>query len=260
MKKELLNAIKTLKDFNIWTELAYSQIRTRYARTVLGPLWELIGLILLLIPLSLLWSKLWERPVSDFFVYLFSGYSLFRFISTTIGDASQNFITGYGPLIKNININPLICTLSLCFRNLIFFGHILIFILFLNLFFELNINFLLLFIFLICLFFSILNVSTIIAFMCVRYRDLSNLIGLFMSLLFFFTPIIWDANQLSAKHKILFIEPNLLYHYIEFFRSSILNGNVNYLSFNVVITFTFLSTIVNLYVLKKFKKSLVTWI
>ena len=81
-----------------------------------------------------------------------------------------------------------------------------------------------------------------------------------MSLLFFFTPIIWDANQLSAEHKILFIEPNLLYHYIEFFRSSILNGNVNNLSFYIVIIFTFISTLLNLYVLKNFKKVLVTWI
>jgi ABC-type polysaccharide/polyol phosphate export permease len=260
MKKEFLEAIKIIRNFNVWSELAYSQIRTRYARTVLGPLWELIGLVFLLIPLAVLWSKLWERPISDFFVYLFTGYSLFRFISTTIGDASQNFISGYGPLIKNININPLVCTLSLCFRNMIFFGHILIFILFLGFFFELKINYFLLLIFLVCLFFSLLNVSTLIAFLCVRYRDLSNLIGLFMSLLFFFTPIIWDVNQLSAKHKILFIEPNLLYHYIEFFRSSILNGNVNNLSFYVVIIFTFISTLLNLYVLKNFKKVLVTWI
>ena len=235
-------------------------IRTRYARTVMGPLWELIGLVFLLFPLSILWSKLWDRPIADFFIYLFSGYSLFRFISTTIGDASQNFVVSYGNMIKNININPLICTLSLCFRNLIFFGHILIFIFFLGFFFELKINFFLLIFFLLCLFISLLNVSTLIAFLCVRYRDLSNLIGLVMSLLFFFTPIIWDANQLSGKHKILFIEPNLLYHYIEFFRSSILYGKVNDLSFYVVIIFTIVSSILTLYVLKKFKKVLVTWI
>ena len=82
MKKEFLEAIKIIRNFNVWSELAYSQIRTRYARTVLGPLWELIGLVFLLVPLAVLWSKLWERPISDFFVYLFTGYSLFRFIST----------------------------------------------------------------------------------------------------------------------------------------------------------------------------------
>lgn len=260
MKKEFLNSIKIFKNYDIWSELAFSQIRVRYARTVLGPIWELLGLVLLLVPLSMLWSKLWDRPIADFFVYLFSGYSLFRFISTTISDASQNFVTGYGSLIKNVNINPLICSLSLCFRNFIFFGHVLVFIFLLSFIFELNINFLLLSFFLICLFFTLLNVSTIVAFICVRYRDLSNLIGLFISLLFFFTPIIWEANQLSAKNKVLFIEPNLLYHYIEFFRSSILNGNVNNLSFIVVVNFTLISTFINLLVLKKYKKSLVTWI
>lgn len=260
MKKEFLNSIKIFKNYDIWCELAFSQIRVRYARTILGPIWELLGLVLLLVPLAMLWSKLWDRQISDFFIYLFSGYSLFRFISTTIGDASQNFVTGYGTLIKNVNINPLICSLSLCFRNFIFFGHVLIFIFFLSFFFELNINLFLLFFYLICLFFSLLNITTIIAFICVRYRDLSNLVGLFVSLLFFFTPIIWEANQLSTKNKILFIEPNLLYHYIEFFRSTIINGNVNNLSFVVVVSFTVISSFLNLYILKKYKKNLVTWI
>jgi len=260
MKNEFLLSVKVFKNYDVWVELAFSQIRTRYARTVLGPIWELLGLVFLLIPLAILWSRLWDRPVADFFVYLFSGYSLFRYISTTIGDASQNFLTGYGALIKNVNINPLVCTLALCFRNFIFFCHILIFIFFLGFFFELQINFLLLLLYLVCLFITLLNVSTLVAFVCVRFRDLSNLIGLFMSLLFFFTPIIWDIDQLPEKHKVLFIEPNLLYHYIEFFRSTIINGNVNNLSFNVVLIFTLTSTFFTLFVLKKYRKILVTWI
>ena len=81
-----------------------------------------------------------------------------------------------------------------------------------------------------------------------------------MSLLFSLLQLFGMQINFQLKNKILFIEPNLLYHYIEFFRSSILNGNVNNLSFCVVIIFTFISTFLNLYVLKNFKKVLVTWI
>lgn len=259
MKKTLIETIKVIKDYDVWTEIAFSQIRTRYARTIIGPLWELIGLVVLLVPMSLLWSNLWTAPKSDFFIYLFTGYSIFRFISVTIGDASTNFMNSYSAIIKNINIHPLVCILSLCFRNFIYFFHIIIFIFIISFFFHLKINFILLSFFLLCLFLTIINVSTFVAFLCCRYRDLSNLISLCMTLIFFFTPIIWDVKQLPVQYKILLIEPNILYHYIEFFRSSLINGNVNRLSFLIVIIFTFLSSLLNLYIFKKFKKRLVLW-
>ncbi|MDB3887198.1 ABC transporter permease [Candidatus Pelagibacter sp.] len=260
MLKEFSKTVEAFKNYEIWSELAFSQIRARYARTFLGPIWELLGLVLLLIPLSILWSKLWNRPINDFFIYLFSGYSLFRHISTTLGNASQNFITDYGSMIKNINLNPLIYLLALNFRNLIFFFHVLAFIFLLGIFFELRINFGLLILFLICMFITLLSVSTILSFLCIRFRDLSNIVTLVISLLFFFTPIIWEIDQISSKNKILFIDPNLLYHYIEFFRSSIINGTVNNLSFTVVLTFTLVISIVAIFILKNFRKKLVTWI
>jgi ABC-2 type transport system permease protein len=81
-----------------------------------------------------------------------------------------------------------------------------------------------------------------------------------MTLIFFFTPIIWDVKQLPAQYKMALIEPNILYHYIEIYRSSLINGNVNRLSFLIVIIFTFLSSLLNLFIFKKFKKKLVLWI
>ena len=99
-----------------------------------------------------------------------------------------------------------------------------------------------------------------LSFLCIRFRDLANIVSLVISLLFFFTPIIWEIDQISTKNKILFIDPNLLYHYIEFFRSSIINGTVNNLSFTVVLTFTLVISIVAIFILKNFRKKLVTWI
>ena len=74
------------------------------------------------------------------------------------------------------------------------------------------------------LIFFITGVATsfILAVFCLKFRDLQFSIIVALQLIFFMTSVIWKIDQLSDKAQRFIIEPNLLYHYIEFFRSSLL--------------------------------------
>jgi ABC-2 type transport system permease protein len=81
-----------------------------------------------------------------------------------------------------------------------------------------------------------------------------------MQLIFFITPVLWETAQLSENINNLIVLPNPVYHYIEFFRSALLNNVINQFSLTYVLIFTTLSFIISLFVYSKIKNKIIFWI
>lgn len=260
MKKELISLYQSLVNFDLYKELADAKMRARYNRTVLGPFWEILGALILLLLLSFLWSKLWKVTFLNFFTYLLIGYTLWRTILSTTTDACQLFSNTYTGVLKNVKINPFILAISCAYKNfltLLLNFPIIIFILYLNNQLHFSSIFLSMF-FMFLFFLSSVAASFLLAVLCLRYRDLEHTIGVLLGMVFFFTPIIWNVNQLG--NNISYINLNILYHYINFFRSGLQNGEVNLLSIIVVVTTTTFLIFLALYVSKKTHKKIAYWI
>lgn len=260
MRREIISLYRSLINFDLYKELADAKMRARYNRTVLGPFWEIFGALVLLLLLSFLWSKLWKVTFLNFFTYLLVGYTLWRTILSTTTDACQLFSSTYTGVLKNVKINPFILAISCAYKNfltLLLNFPIIIFILYLNN--QLHFSSIFLSIFFMFLFFlSSVAASFLLAVLCLRYRDLEHTIGVLLGMVFFFTPIIWNVNQLG--NNISYINLNILYHYINFFRSGLQNGEVNLLSIIVVVTTTTFLIFLALYVSKKTHKKIAYWI
>ena len=262
--KDMFTEIKffyqSLLNIELWYELALSKIRARFNRTVLGPLWEILGSFVLLVLLAFLWSKLWNKNFIDFFTYLFIGFTLWRTILSTVTDANMLLSHTYGSLIKNVYIHPFVLCIASSYKNLITLllnFPIIILILLIN--DNLHpASIIYCFFFLILFFISSICVTFIFSTLCLRFRDLEHTISVFFGILFFFTPIIWEPSQLGSK--IFLVETNMLYHYIEFFRSGLINGNVNILSIISVFSFTILLFFFTIFVSKKIKKKIPYWV
>ena len=260
MKKEIISLYQALVNFDLYKELADTKMRARYNRTVLGPFWEIFGALVLLLLLSFLWSKLWKVTFLNFFTYLLVGYTLWRTILSTTTDACQLFSNTYTGILKNVKINPFILAIACAYKNfltLLLNFPIIIFILYLNN--QLHFSSIFLSIFFMFLFFlSSVAASFLLAVLCLRYRDLEHTIGVLLGMVFFFTPIIWNVNQLG--NNISYINLNVLYHYINFFRSGLQNGEVNLLSIIVVVITTTFLIFLALYVSKKSHKKIAYWL
>jgi ABC-2 type transport system permease protein len=79
-------------------------------------------------------------------------------------------------------------------------------------------------------------------------------------MLFFFTPIIWQADQIGHGEKIFLIESNFLYHFINFFRSGFVNGKIEYFSMLMMTIVTILLFFVATFLHNKYKKKIIFWI
>jgi len=260
MKKEIISLYQSLINFNLYIELANAKMRARYNRTVLGPFWEILGALLLLLLLSFLWSKLWKVTFIDFFTYLFIGYTLWRTILSSTTDACQLYSNIYTGILKNVKINPFILAISSAYKNfitLLLNFPLIIFSLYLNNQLHFSSIFFTIF-FLLLFFFSSVAASFLLAVLCLKYRDLEHTIGVLLGMLFFFTPIIWNGDQLGDKG--LYVQLNIIYHYIHFFRSGLQSGVVNFSSIIVVVITTISLILLALYVFKKTNNKLAYWL
>ena len=77
------------------------EIKKKYKDSSLGILWSLLNPLLYMIVLTLVFSKLFERTIENFPVYLLTGRLLFDFFSSST-TASMNSVIQAASLIKRV--------------------------------------------------------------------------------------------------------------------------------------------------------------
>ena len=85
--------------FGLWRVIwliAITDLIARYRRTLLGPLWIVIGLALGSLGLGVLWSELWNMPKDEIIPSITVGFLVWIFISTSV-------IEGAGCLLQDTN-------------------------------------------------------------------------------------------------------------------------------------------------------------
>lgn len=206
-----------------WTSLAVTKFRIRHSSLYFGPLWEILGLLTICLALSLLWSSFWEMSFPEFFLYFFSGYTAWRIITTTINESVALFTSEYKNIIENTNVNKYILHLASVFKNLIPLIYqlpVMISLSYLNN--KLSVNFILLPLFVLSLFFFLFGVSILFSYVSARFRDVGYFTGIAVGLLFFFTPVLWTAERLGTFRDslagLIIVYGNPIFYFIDFYR------------------------------------------
>jgi len=201
---------------------AFSDIKTRYKKTILGPFWVTFGSLIFSLALGVVWSTIFKIDIKVYLPYLLSGFLIWSFLSTTIMEATTSLVNGEFHL-KNTKITILYFISTCLLRNLIVFFHNLIafFIIAIIMSVKINMTILLLPIFLLIISMNLYWVSIIVSIICLRYRDLQQLITLTLQVLILITPILWPVEVIPESKAILF-EFNPLYHLVSILRDLLL--------------------------------------
>src|SRR3990167_2020208 len=99
----LLDIVQSLAYSRAIIYMAMSDLRARYKRSVLGPLWMTLGTAIGAVGLSFLWAELMHKDVREFMPTVTAGLILWQFIDGVVGDASALF-SRQAALIRNINL------------------------------------------------------------------------------------------------------------------------------------------------------------
>lgn len=239
--------------------MAWQDIRQRYRRSKLGPFWITISTGIMLLAMGPLYGKLFNQEVGPYFQYVTVSFVIWILISGFIIESCAAFI-GAENIIKNIKMPFAIHLLRVLAKNLIMFAHNLLFVIAVLCFFppeRMSVTLLALigFIFIAV---NLFWIGLILAIVCTRFRDVSQITVSLVQIAFFLTPVVWKVDML-ADHRYI-ADWNFLYHLIEVIRAPMLGQVPSQASWWVVSVGAVVGTAVALVFFCRFRYRIVYWL
>ncbi len=173
--------------------------------------------------LGLIFGTLFQSEMREFLPYLCAGIITWGFISTAIGEGCTTFTSSEG-IILQVRMPLFTHILRTIWRNIIIFAHnIVIFpILFVILGRMLNLNVLWAFPGFLVICVNLAWITLILAVLCARFRDMTQVVANVLQVMFYATPIMWMVKILPDHVSRAFIEWNPFFHLIELVRAPLL--------------------------------------
>jgi lipopolysaccharide transport system permease protein len=243
----------------ISSKIAYSEIKVKYRRSILGPLWISVNMLITIFALAIIFSSLFKLEIKNYIPYVFSGLLAWNYINTIVQDSIYLYING---AIKNFNFPVFFFPFKNTLKNTIISSHnIIIYIIILITINHdiLNLNILYILIALPIYFLNSVFISLSIGLISLRYRDIGQIILNLMYLIFLVTPIFWDPNILEGK-KILLAQYNPLYSMIEIIREPLLGKIPSLKNYIYCILTTIVNGVLAYIIFKKNFNNKVFWL
>ncbi len=230
----------TLRQWRLWLKLAWRDIRGRYRRTVLGPLWTVLGNALMIVGMGIVYGTLWGVDIAAYLPYFCGGFLAWTLVATTVTESCQAFIVN-SELIKSTRLPYSAHIARILLRNGIVFLHNIPLHLGVCLYCGAQITLtgvLLLPVGLGLVMLNLAWIGLVLAIVCARYRDVAPLIAILLQLMFFVTPVIWSADRLQGSRfmSALLVEANPLHNMIDAVRAPLLGSAPTWTSI-VVLSF-----------------------
>lgn len=180
-------------------------------------------------------------------------------LSATIIDSSLTF-TSHESFIKEVRIPYNTYIFKNITKNFLIFLHNIIIVFIVMFFFPLtpNLNFFLIIPGIILFFINLYSFNTIIAIICTRYRDLSNVVQVILQMMFFLTPILWEFDRTNGLQKVALFNP--LFHMVDIIRAPILGIMPFGMTYILISISAFILFIVAMYLLNKKINSISLWL
>ncbi len=245
-----------------WFYASWFKIAVRYRKTMLGPIWLLVGPLMFITMLGLLFSVIMNVELAVFVPHLAFGIIVWS-LMTSLMNSGTNVVFHNRPQMIHSGTKLLDLVMVNLFNSLLQFAH--------HILVAVGVYFVFrwaltpyAFVSIIGLIFLIANgfwYGVVFGILGARYRDISEIISALMGVMFFITPIIW-MPEAEGRGGILgpYLSLNPFHHFLELIRAPILGTPIAPLSWIVVITITVLGLTAAYIFNARFAKQLPTWL
>ncbi|MCB8926166.1 MAG: ABC transporter permease [Ardenticatenaceae bacterium] len=180
-------------------------IKLRYKGSFLGILWSLLNPFVQLLVFSFVFQALLPLDIPNYPAYLFSGLLAWGWFNAALMSSATVILEGRD-LIRRPGFPPIVLPVVTVASNLVHFllslPILLLFLLFTQIVLQPTLFWLPV---IICLqFVFTLSLAYFVATFHVMFRDTQHLVNIFLLLLFYLTPIFYDASQFSSQIQWLF--------------------------------------------------------
>jgi ABC-type polysaccharide/polyol phosphate export permease len=264
LQRSKLNlALHDLRDglvsVRIWAMLAWQELKNRYRRSTLGPLWLTISTGIMLSAMGPIYGRLLRQDIGDYFAYLAVSFVSWLLLANLIVESCNAFIAAEG-YIKDTKLPLTIHAVRCVCSNLLVFGHNLLIVMLVLLWYRPGrpIFYLVAPIGIALVAANGLWLGILLGLLCARFRDIPQLIASFVQVGFFLTPVMWKVEMLGKSRWIAEVNP--LFHLLEVIRAPLLGRPPEALSWVAVLAMTALGCLVTLSLFTRFRARVAYWV
>jgi lipopolysaccharide transport system permease protein len=170
--------------------------------------------------------------------------------------------TQSGGLIKSTTTPLIIHVYRMMARQLIVFTHNLALIALVWLIFQWPIDFSILLAIpgIVIVVLTLAGVVLTLGILCTRFRDIQQIIGAALQLLFLLTPIFWMPNSLRGKRTVVLMDFNPLYYLVDVVRGPILGHTPSLLEWSMATGTALVVLLIGYTMFGKFSHRIAFWL
>lgn len=271
-----------LRERELWSHLGWQDIKQRYRRSVIGPLWITISMAVTALALGILNAALFAGHIGALLPSITIGLVVWSFISGCLLDGADTFISNEG-LIKHLPAPLMVYVLRTVWRQILLFAHnLVVYFLVAGIFFwaidhpyqivrdgtvqpGLSWTIILAIPAFLLIVLNATWVTVLFGIAATRFRDIPPVVQSFMTLIFYMTPIMWQTDQLytasgrdsTAAHLIVL---NPFYHFVEIVKAPLVGLQQSWTHWVVVSGFTVVGWALAMLALRNYRARVSYWV
>lgn len=240
--------------------LGAGEIRRRYARSKLGQFWVTLSTAFTITALGFVWSTLWRMQVGELMLFIAVSLIFWQFISGMLSEAPAVFVSA-APIMHNQGVEYSTFIYGLLIKHIFVLLHALpILVISLAVFGSFsNVSLLSAVAGVLLLMVFLFGLSYIIAIVCLRFRDLAQVVQNSIMVIFFITPVLWKPELMTGDRAFL-LDYNPFAIYLGILQKSFLGGEITRYQWAAAIGLAFAAMVVALPVVGWARKRLIYWV
>jgi ABC-type polysaccharide/polyol phosphate export permease len=196
----LADILRGLTSWRMWSMLAWNDVRRRYRRSGLGQFWFTLSMAATIGGLGYVYSHLFSVDVSAYLPYIAVTFVAWAIISTVVIESCTALSEGDN-MLRQISLPRSLFACRVIARNFIVAAHnvLIIPVVFIWFHVGINANILWLAVGLGLLIVNAFWIGYFLSIICARFRDVPQIVGSIMQVVFFVTPVMYLPAQLAQR-------------------------------------------------------------
>jgi ABC-type polysaccharide/polyol phosphate export permease len=254
------DVVQGLLSWRVWYSMGLNDIQQRYRRSKVGQFWLTISMAFTIVGIGVVYSTLFNMDTRQYLPFLGVSMITWNLISSIVNDAATAFISS-DMYLRNYPGPRSIVIYRMIVRNFIFFAHNIILVPLLMIYGGVHLSFATP-LFMVGIGFIIANAvwaGLLLGTLCVRFRDLQQIVTNIMTLAFFITPVVFRPDQISNRLWIL-TDLNPFATLLELVRAPVLNEVPHLHHYLFACMFTFIGFAIAIPFYDRFNRRIFYWL